>query len=1515
MSITTSSVYGIHLACAHPAKPADHQKTLHEDFNRVLVLLRHCRAVWIFVLVVCAISASFAQGSKRPADDPIEDRDRDHPNARAEWFMRGRTAPDGESAAMLRYRAFQQKLQLRKSKLSARAVAAVPHVVSSGWVSRGPAPLASDATGDGSQDYGAVSGRATAIAVDPADSTGNTLYIGGAYGGVWKSSNAASPDVASVTWQPVLDHAETLAVGAIAIQPGNTDPTRSLILVGTGEPNSSADSYYGLGILRSTDSGQTWEPIIKYADGGSRSFVGMGFSKIAFNSTPGRTNVVVAATGAAATGISMGLDPTGVNRGLYYSTDSGQTWSYATVQDAGATVSPASATSVVYNQATGSFFAALRYHGIYSSTDGITWSRLSNQPAGLLASLCPASTSYACPIYRAELAVAPGRNEMYTWVVSFDSAGNEVDRGIWLTSNGGGNWKPIADPGITDCGDGVDSGCGVQQGSYNLGLAAVPNGATATDLYAGAVNIYKCTVAAPTAPFPGCTFLNLTHVYGCSPASALAHVHPDQHALAFALAGTPTQSLMYFANDGGVYRALDGYTGLTTGSCTGHNLFDNLNGTLGSMTQFVSFSMHPTDANTLLGGTQDNGSPATVSATSSTGWGNVLGGDGGYNAISPVNGTDWFAANPDVPPNSLNIQYCNAGFACNDKRFTQVVTSADVGTDDGSFYFPYILDPKAPTQLVIGTCRVWRGGPATSPTGTYNALSKNLDSGAETACTGRETNLVRSLAAGGPSDADGSRVVYAGTEGAGAPTNPAGGRVFVTQDASTTLMTDVTGDINPSQYPISAVALDPADQSGRTAFVTVMGFGVEVGHVFKTTDAGTTWTNFSGSTDSLPDAPANSVIVDSNTVFVGTDVGVFASDTSSPSWTEVGPRPAPAAYGFLPNVPVTALRIFNSGGKKLLRASTYGRGIWEYDLIAAPDYHVTVLPSTWTLFPTQTKLFDGTLTALNGYSSQVTLSCTGTGPQTCTPNPNLVEWTTPPVATFKITATGPIGDYQFNVHAVGSDPANLTHDATVTLRVVDFAISALAPATLSVAQGATSTSVTFQVTALGSFGGTVALACSTGLPAGTTCNFSPSSVSSFPANIELIITAQASAPVGQASVTISATTQGAPGPKSRILALTVTPPVPDYVLAISNTPLSANVNQPGIFNGTLKALNGYNTAVNLSCGTSAPPTCTVAPSSLVPTVAGAPFTVTVQSNEVKAYNFNINGTGTDAGHLARFTSVAFSSAFTFTLSDSTSAQSVKAGQSANYSLTVTPGSGTFPSAVTFACAPPTLPAGAACSFSPAQINGGASGPQTVALTISTAGPNSAMVHPAAQRTVAPFFLWLAATGIVSVGLVHKTSGQKKSILLLVQCLLIPSLIGLLSCGGGITDPGTGGGGGGSISVSISPRTSNLFPTQQQQFSASVSGSTNTQVSWQVNGATGGTPAGGNIDPNGLYTAPTIVPNSPTVTVSAISQADVTKSASATVAIQSSTPSGTFTISITAAVGTSTQTTTATLTVQ
>ena len=537
------------------------------------------------------------------------------------WSRHGRLVR-GQSAALQRYRALRQKLQSRAFRAASHADGVTPPPrIAAGtvWTSLGPAPLASDASGFGVQDYGPVAGRVTAVAVDPADGSGNTVYIGAAYGGVWKSSNAgpASANPASVTWTAVTDNQPTLAVGAIAIQPQTSSPdaSKSVILVGTGESNSAGDSYYGLGILRSADAGHSWTLISQDATG-TRSFAGLGFSKIAFSTV--NPSLAVAAAAGAAQGVIEGLeDPVVANRGLYYTNDGGQSWNYATVKDAGLVVAPSSATSVVYNAASGQFFAAIQWHGLYASRDGVNWDRLNNQPGGLSPVSCPASPSTStCLLYRGEFAVVPGRNEMYFWYVD----GNNVDRLIWKTKDGGTNWTQLNDDGITNCGD-ASGGCGTEQGLYNLELAAVPDG-DVTDLYAGAVNIYKCriTTASPTcggtAPD---TFLNLTHTYGCPPSfGSIAHVHPDQHALAFLQVNSNLQVVMYFANDGGIYRALDGYTGLITGTCGGSNQFDSLNGTMGSITQFISFSQDPTDPNTILGGAENNGSPATSTAQSNS---------------------------------------------------------------------------------------------------------------------------------------------------------------------------------------------------------------------------------------------------------------------------------------------------------------------------------------------------------------------------------------------------------------------------------------------------------------------------------------------------------------------------------------------------------------------------------------------------------------------------------------------------------------------------------------------------------------------------------------------------------------------------------------------------------------------------------------------------------------------------------------------------------------------------------
>ena len=583
-------------------------------------------------LACIAIAITNALHGQQPAVQTHAVQRRRHVLAREEWQMNGRRIPGANSAA-LRNRAIQQKVLMR----TAYAVSQAATGVSGAWVSIGPSPLPSDASGIGLQDYGWVTGRATAVAMDPNDPSGNTVYAGGAYGGVWKSSNAGalSPNPVSVNWTALTDNQATLAIGAIAIQPQLSipDPTKSVVLAGTGETNSSADSYYGLGILRSPDGGQSWT-LISGDVSGTHSFAGLGFSQMAFSSA--NPNLVVAA--AASQGIVEGLEnPAASNRGLYYSNDAGVSWQAASVSDGGTSTSPASITSVVYNSAAATFYAAIRFHGFYSSPDGINWSRLAFQPgSGLNTASCPPQTVLPsfCPIYRGEIAVVPNRpgssgmGEMYVW----DVDANDGDQGIWQSVDGGVSWNQINDSGISNCGD-VFGGCGTVQGRYNLALAAVPNG-TATDLYAGAENLYKCTI---TNAFPTCngsgnnTFLNLTQVYGCSD---IAKVHPDQHAMDF-LAANGT-ALLYFANDGGIYRAHDGFSGLRTGTCGQANQFDGLNATLGPMTQFVSVSESASDANLIFGGTQDNGTPATAFSQSGGSWVNVNAGDDGFTAVNPA---------------------------------------------------------------------------------------------------------------------------------------------------------------------------------------------------------------------------------------------------------------------------------------------------------------------------------------------------------------------------------------------------------------------------------------------------------------------------------------------------------------------------------------------------------------------------------------------------------------------------------------------------------------------------------------------------------------------------------------------------------------------------------------------------------------------------------------------------------------------------------------------------------------
>jgi hypothetical protein len=151
------------------------------------------------------------------------------------------------------------------------------------WQFVGPEPMSGEvANFGGSLLTGfpnlTATGRVTAIAADPQVS--GRVFVGTAGGGVWMATNNLPPFTLISASLP------SQAIGAIAIDPVNTTPTT--IYVATGEGNNSGDSYYGQGIFKSTNLGNTWTPILPvgYPVPGSSEVLGHpSFTKLAIDTS------------------------------------------------------------------------------------------------------------------------------------------------------------------------------------------------------------------------------------------------------------------------------------------------------------------------------------------------------------------------------------------------------------------------------------------------------------------------------------------------------------------------------------------------------------------------------------------------------------------------------------------------------------------------------------------------------------------------------------------------------------------------------------------------------------------------------------------------------------------------------------------------------------------------------------------------------------------------------------------------------------------------------------------------------------------------------------------------------------------------------------------------------------------------------------------------------------------------------------------------------------------------------
>lgn len=189
------------------------------------------------------------------------------------------------------------------------------------WTPIGPGPVI---VGPGN----AFAGRTISIAIDPTNTS--VMYVGTANGGVWKSTDGGT------TWSPKADYVRSPAIGALAIDPNNTQR----IFAGTGEYNNVAlGTYYGNGVLRSTNGADLW------TEHAITTFERDEISRILFNPLD-------------ATSQNMFLSS---SIGVYESPDGGTNWTQLRAGNASDLAVVASGTSV-------KLVAAFNGSGLWTST-------------------------------------------------------------------------------------------------------------------------------------------------------------------------------------------------------------------------------------------------------------------------------------------------------------------------------------------------------------------------------------------------------------------------------------------------------------------------------------------------------------------------------------------------------------------------------------------------------------------------------------------------------------------------------------------------------------------------------------------------------------------------------------------------------------------------------------------------------------------------------------------------------------------------------------------------------------------------------------------------------------------------------------------------------------------------------------------------------------------------------------------------------------------------------------------
>jgi photosystem II stability/assembly factor-like uncharacterized protein len=450
------------------------------------------------------------------------------------------------------------------------------------------------------------------------------------------------------------------------------------------------------------------------------------------------------------------------------------------------------------------------------------------------------------------LALAPSDPQV---VYASVGDGYEDNSGSWLlrSTDGGDTWTIRTTTAYS-----------TYQGWYSHDVAVDPT--KADHVYFCGINVWESEVggAAPQqisnsrSGFDGV-------IQPGAPEGTPDYSHADHHALAI----HPSDPLiMYIANDGGVFRTIDG-----------GDTFQSCNGGYQTCQFYNGFSSANTDSVPAMGGLQDNG---TVIYQGTNAWRRVVGGDGGWTAIEPGN-PEWMYATTQY----LNVYRSASGG-------TTFVPTTPPARNEAAFIAPVIISPASAATLYAGGVVVFR---STDRAATWTA--------------GGSVNGLPVLCLAG----SGKR---AGTLYAGAVPDAGGRTIFRSTDGGQSWR--AIGSGLPDRYPMD-LAVDPADD--QLVFATFGGFGSS--HVFRTTNGGLSWQDIGAG---LPDVPTGAVAWDPRspgTVYVGNDVGVFASQDAGATWFHL-------RDGLPDAVLCTDLSIQSMYRK--LRVATHGNGAFERSLLS-----------------------------------------------------------------------------------------------------------------------------------------------------------------------------------------------------------------------------------------------------------------------------------------------------------------------------------------------------------------------------------------------------------------------------------------------------------------------------------------------------------------------------------------------------------------------------------------------------